>query len=54
MGSELSSELQDDLMQHSVMCKALLDENASPLLKKNIALIKNEIQRKPSSKTFYD
>ena len=54
MGSELSSELQEDLMQSSVMCKAVLDEDASPQLKKNIALLKNEIQRKPSPTTFYD
>ena len=56
MGSELSSEeeLYNDLLNSSVMCKADINENEPPQLKKNIALLKNEIERIHKPTTFYD
>ena len=56
MGSELSSEEDSytDLLNSSVMCKADINEAATPQLKENIALLKNEIERIRQPTTFYD
>ena len=56
MGSELSTEeeLYTDLLNSSVMCKADINEAAPDQKKKNIAIIKHEIEPERESKTFYD
>ena len=56
MGSELSTEeeLYTDLLNSSVSCKADINEGAPPPKKKNIALIKHEIEPERETKAFYD
>ena len=56
MGSELSTEeeLYTDLLGSSVMCKADINEAAPDPKKKNIAIIKHEIEPERETKTFYD
>ena len=56
MGSELSTEeeLYIDLLNNSVTCKADINEGAPPPKKKNIALLKHEIEPERETKAFYD
>ena len=56
MGSELSTEeeLYTDLLGSSVMCKPDINEAAPDPKKKNIALLKHEIEPERDTKTFYD
>jgi hypothetical protein len=56
MGSELSSEeeLHQDLLNSSVMRKSKKKKAALKKIKKNLALIKYEIEREPQPTTFYD
>ena len=53
MGSELSTEeeLYTDLLN---MCKADINEAAPDPKKKNIALLKHEIEPERDTKTLYD